>query len=194
MTDDLHEALSKIERGLVRLGRQILLNSLQAGLQGVEVRSMLGSIGLPSTPELETLYGWRNGTSTKGISALGDIWLTPGFYLESLEDAALNYLTFVGDSRWTPGWLPIFANGGGDFYVIDLTASGAGAIRHFRIDEVEHPIEFSSLRSFMETVAEGFERRIFYVDSDGYLEMDDLDFVDLAMEMNSDVAYWRDSA
>jgi hypothetical protein len=44
----------------------------------------------------------------------------------------------------------------------------------------------------MATLAQGFERRIFHVDPDGYLEMDDLAFGSLATDLNPDVAYRRD--
>ena len=65
-------------------------------------------------------------------------------------------------------------------------------MRHFWIDEVEHPIEFSSLSAMLATLAAGFERGIFYVDPSGYLEMDDLVFGGLATELNPDVTYWRE--
>jgi hypothetical protein len=65
-------------------------------------------------------------------------------------------------------------------------------VRHVRIDEITHPVEFESLSAMMATVAQGFERGIFYVDSNGYLEMDDLAFGELAAEMNPRVDYWRE--
>jgi hypothetical protein len=152
----------------------------------------LGGVGLVATPELEALYGWRDGTSTAGVTAVDDIHLFPGFYLLSVEDAIANYRAFVTDARWTTGWLPVFANGGGDFYVLDLSAPVASPVRHFRIDEAEHPIEFSSLGAMLVTLAQAFERGIFFVDPSGYLEMDDLVFGELAAELNPDVAWWRD--
>jgi len=192
MTDNLSDSLVAIEAALRNLGRDALMQSLQSGLSAVAVRSKLDSAGLLSTPELETLYGWRNGTASDIAASLDDIHLFPGFYLLSLEDAVTNYRAFVGDRRWASGWLPVLANGGGDFYVVDLSQAAVGAVRHFWIDEAEHPIEFSSLSAMMATVAQGFERGIFYVDPNGYLEMDDLVFGGLATEMNPDVAYWRE--
>lgn len=194
MSDDLSVSLAAIELALRRLERNDLLRSLQAGLSADDVRSMLASAGLPSTRDLEEIYGWRNGTASDSAASLDDIQLFPGFHLLSLQDAITNYQAFVTDQRWTPGWLPVFANGGGDFYVVDLSPSGTGAVRHFWIDEAEHPIEFSSLSAMMATLAAGFQREIFYVDPDGYLEMDDLVFGELATEMNPDVAYWRELA
>lgn len=192
MTDELTESLATIESALGRLGREHLLRLLQNGLSVNVVRSKLDAVGLSSTPELETVYGWRNGTASDAPAILDDIQLLPGFYLLSLDDAVTNYRAFAVDDRWMLGWLPVFANGGGDFYIIDLTPAGAGAVRRFWIDEAEHPVEFSSLGAMMTTLARGFERGIFYVDPQGYLEMDDVVFGRLAMEMNPDIAYWRE--
>ncbi len=192
MIDDLSASLTVIELALSRLDREALLQSLQSGLSAEAVRSKLASADLPCTPELEAIYGWRNGTASDSPASLDDIQLFPGFYLLSLEDSVTNYRTFVVDDRWTTGWLPVFANGGGDFYVVDLSPSGVGVVRHFWIDEAEHPIEFSSLSAMMATLAQGFERGVFYVDPNGYLEMDDMVFGGLATEMNPDVAYWRE--
>ena len=192
MTDDLSSPLTTIETALHRLDRHVLLRSLQEGLPAEVVRSSLGAAGLTSSGALESLYGWRNGTSTAGIAAVDDIHLFPGFYLLSLEDAILNYNAFVRGPRWTTGWLPLFANGGGDFYLLDLSSSAGSPVRHFRIEESEHPIEFGSLRALLTTVATAFDRGIFFVDPSGYLEMDDLVFGELAAELNPDIDWWRD--
>lgn len=191
--DDLARALSQIEASLQGLERDVLAGALRPGLPGEAVRSALGSVGLAVNSELEQLYDWHGGTSTAGIAAVDDIHLFPGFYLLSIEDAIANYRAFVTDERWTPGWLPIFANGGGDFYVADLGSAAGSPVRHFRIDEVEHPIEFPSLGAMVSTLAQAFEREIFFVDQHGYLDMDDLIFGSLAAKLNPDVAWWADS-
>lgn len=136
--------------------------------------------------ELEALYIWKNGTSTKGVT-LDEIQIFPGFYMLSIEDATINYRSFVANHRWREGWLPIFANGGGDFYVLDLASVPAGQVRHFRIDECEHPVEFTSLGTMLVTLAAAFDRGIFFVDPNGYLEMNDAVFGELAADMNQDV-------
>jgi hypothetical protein len=191
MTIDLSAPLASIETALHRLGRQTLLRSLQPGLSAEAVRSSLGAVGFSSAPELEALYVWRNGTSTAGDVTLGDIHLFPGFYLLSIEDAIANYKIYVTDSRWSPGWLPIFANGGGDFYVLDLGSLSERPMRYFRFDASEHLIEFSSLGAMLATLAAAFERGIFFVDPNEFLEMDDLVFGGLAAEMNHDIDWWQ---
>lgn len=191
MTDDLSSPLASIEAAVQRLDRSVLLRSLQSGLPASTVQGVFGGVGLVAPPALVALYGWRDGTATAG-AILDDIHLFPGFYLLSAEDAVANYQAFVTDSRWRTGWLPIFANGGGDFYVLDLSSPAASPVRHFRIEESEHPIEFSSLGAMLVTLAQAFERGVFFVDSDGYLEMNDLTFGSVAAEMNPAVEWWAE--
>lgn len=165
---------------------------LRAGAAPERVRAVLAECGLSSVREVETLYGWHDGSDTSRATTLDDLHLCPGFYLLSLDDAAASYRTFVTDPRWAHGWLPLFANGGGDFYVLETAGSNAGSVRHFRIDEGEHPVEFESLTAMLETLAEALEQGVFYVDDrSGYLEMDDLKFATLAAGVNPTVRWWN---
>jgi hypothetical protein len=190
--NDFAAPLADIEALLRQLGRRALLAALKPGLDAEHVQSLLGGVGLPSLPEVESLYGWKDGTETAGIKAVDDIHLFPGFYFLSLEDAVSNYRAFVSDQRWTPGWIPVFANGGGDFYLIDVSDDMAGVVRHFRIEEAEHPIEFLTVGDMLATIGVAYDRGIFFVDGDGYLEMDDAAFASLAAEMNPRVPWWVD--
>jgi hypothetical protein len=192
MTDGGAGSLATIESALRRLGREVLLRSLQPGLPADAVRTALAAEGLRSRPELEALWGWRDGVPDDTSLVLDDIQLFPGFYLASLDEAVTNSRKFGADERWTAGWLPVFANGGGDFYVVSLAPADAGAVRHFRVDETEHPVEFASLTAMTATLAAAFERGVFFVDDDGYLEMDDDTFAELAAELNPDVPWWTD--
>lgn len=189
MTSDLNQIVLHIEIGLNRLGRVSLFNALQPGLHPEEISRQLNFAGFPDDADIETVYSWRNGTRTADVM-LDEICFFPGFYLLSLEDAIANYRAFTSDSRWGAGWLPIFANGGGDFYFVDMKGEPSGVVRHFRVEEIEHPIEFLSLSEMMRTLAAGFDRGVFFVDRSGYLEMEDRNFVELAAECNPGVHWW----
>ena len=190
--DALFAPLAVIENALERLKRSALLEALRPGIGADRVRSLLGDVGLPVSSQVEELYAWHDGTETAVADSLDDIHLFPGFYFLSLEDAVANYRAFVADPRWSPGWLPIFANGGGDFYVTDVSGELAGVVRHFRIEESEHPVEFRTIGSMLTTIAAGFERAIFFVDGNGYLEMDDLAYAGVAAQLNPGVPWWVD--
>lgn len=43
----------------------------------------------------------------------------------------------------------------------------------FRVYDADQPIEYASLRAMCETIADCFEQGAFFVDSRGYLELDD---------------------
>lgn len=190
--DALIAPLTDIEKAFETLKRNVLLEALRPGIDADRVRSLLGEFRLPVSSHLEELYAWHDGTGTTGVASLDDIHFFPGFYFLSLEDAVANYRAFVSDPRWMPGWLPIFANGGGDFYVTDLSGEPAGVVRHFRIEESEHPVEFLTIGSMLTTIAAGFEQTVFFVDGNGYLEMNDLDYAAVAARLNPGVPWWID--
>jgi len=73
----------------------------------------------------------------------------------SLKEALANYDAFRDDRRWNPHWLPVFANGGGDFLAVTCSEEpdSRGEVIHFRIDESVHPVEFVSVSRMLDTVA-----------------------------------------
>ena len=125
--------------------------------------------------------------ANRRAASRGETPAPPG---QSLDDAVGNLQAFRSDSRWDANWPPLLANGGGDFYVADLGVRSA-TIRHFRIEESVHPIEFSSLRSMLLTIARASKLGIIFVGESAYLELDDHMFVDLAAAMNPEVEWWR---
>lgn len=185
------EALAAIESNLARLNRPVM-GVLRPGLSPAQVQSRLDSRGLPVEEELIALWTWRNGTDTTTGLTLDALHLVPGFHLLSLDDALANFDAFVDDPRWHPAWLPLLANGGGDFLVRDTAVRDGTPIRHFRIEESEHPIEYRSIVYMLATFAAAFDRGIFFVDACGYLEVDDAAYAALAAELNPGVPWWKD--
>lgn len=192
MSPDIPELLAHIEDSLRHLGRLDTLELLRPGIRPERVGAALAGVGLPPNDDLAALYAWHDGTDTSRGATLDDLHLFPGFYLLSLHDAVANYRSFREDERWTEGWMPLFANGGGDFYVVEVCAAQDSSVRHFRIDESERPVEFGSLSALLQTLAASFDEGVFYVDRDGYLEMDDQAFAALAATLNPTVDWWHD--
>ena len=190
MTDEILKSLASLESSVRELGRTKALQLLQPGTSAENVRSLLASIGLSSTEELEKLYGWHDGIEETN-AAIGQITLWPAFYFTSLDETVANYNAFVDDPRWTQGWLPVFANGGGDLYVVDLSSPGTAPIRHFMIDEIVHPIEFTSLTSMFATLDEAFRSGCFHITSEGSFRNDYPAFGKLAAHMNPEVEWWQ---
>lgn len=191
MTSELEAALEETERHLERLGRELLLRYLEPGIPADRVREELARVGLPSSGEVETLLGWHDGLADGPDQVLGLMYMFPSFYLYSIDDITATYEAVRDDDRWKKGWLPVFANGGGDFYVVDLSDTGHGEVRHFWIDELESPVEFDSITSMVQTINSAFDRGLFFVDDDGYFDKDYQAFGDLAREMNPGSYFWR---
>lgn len=143
-------SLRQIEGAVRRLDRHALLAALRPAVAVEQVRSALAVAGMHPCADLEELYAWSDGTSIVAAVSADDLHLLPGFYLLSLDDALLTYRSMASDGRWPQGWLPILANGGGDFLALDLSVPGVCPVRHFRIDEAEHPVEFTSLERMLD--------------------------------------------
>jgi hypothetical protein len=111
---------------------------------------------MKSVGELEDAFAWHDGIDFPAEVPADDFHVLPGFYMLSLDEAVATYDTYASDRRWNPGWLPLFANGGGDFYIVDLSEVERGSVRHFRIEESEHPVEFATVSAFFATISAAF--------------------------------------
>ncbi len=190
MKNSVELILDRIETKLKAMDRRVLLGKLRPGLEKFEVARLLTTHFRASDPLLESLYAWRNGTGD-GPGKLGEIYLFPGFYFLSLEDALLNRLEFADSDLWSRDWFPFLADGGGDYYVVDLGVDSFGAVRHFQLEQTEQTIEFESISMLLETIAQGYEKGVFFLDGE-YLEMDEDNFTELAASVNPDITWWRE--
>lgn len=192
MMNRISDGLASIEAGLRQLNRERLLGLLQPGLGASCVERRFAETSFAGSNDLVELYLWRNGVPAQTDAPLGKLWMFPGFYFPSLEESFANYLTFKKDPRWGDRWFPVFADGGGDFYAVESSSEGRWPVRHFRIAEHEHPVEYESLEKMVCTIAAAYDQGIFFVDLNGSLELFEDRFDELAREMNPGVAWWRD--
>jgi hypothetical protein len=167
-------------------------NLLNIGLLEDEVNTAFKRVGLVPTKELVEIYKWRNGSPVEEGTMLDDVQIIPGYHYLSLKDAISCYLAMKNDSRWNPCWFPVFANGGGDFYAVDLSQSDGDSapVLGFILGEIEQEIEYQSLASMLLTFSECFEKGVVFKTEDGYLEMDDDQQAEIAMRNNPEVEFW----
>lgn len=191
MSESLNESLQIIARHLSDMQRPVL-KVLQRGIAGSEVCRQLNTAGLAAPDGLTTLYEWHNGTLDYPGAKLDDIHIVPGFYFPDLDEALINYATFKSDPRWRKGWLPLLANGGGDFYAVDCSDNVAtqGHVHHFMLDEMEHPLEYFSISAMFSAFAAAYNRQIYFLHPSGYLDANDEAFVDMARTMNPAAPGW----
>ena len=194
----MSESLKAIETSLACLSRDILLQSFRPGVAPEEVRARLQCFGFGSLDDLESLLEWHDGLDCDGTVAMGDIWMIPGFYLMSLDEAAFEYEQIQGfhDDRWDPCWWPVFENSGGDFIVVALPPDGDGGVYYFFNEATEWPKIFESLADMMATVAAGFDQGIFIVSSDdgAICDRNLEDLLQLGAMMNPSVGCWTDGS
>lgn len=155
---------------LKRLDRPVAARR-RPGLPEEEIRSNLDSLGLACPSDLVAAYAACDGIDYRPGDILDDIHFFPGFYWMPLAECIANYKLFKDDVRWNRHWLPLFANGGGDFYAVicDPASPSFGAVVGFMLGEEGHLIEFSSLAVMFEVIERSFETKAFY-EQGGYLE------------------------
>ena len=162
------------------------------GLEEHEISNMFHVSGLKLTKEIIELYKWRNGTQVDSDKTLGEVEIIPGFHFLSLSDAISSYIAMKDDKRWSVSWFPIFANGGGDFYALELVKSKdvPSPIVGFMMGEVEQELEYESLDSMLLTFKECFEKEVVFKTKEGYLEMDDEKQAQIAKKHNPKIEFW----
>lgn len=188
---EMIEQLDRIYAQLERLGRDEVIRRLQPALTPDEIQRRLADIGLVAPQDVIELYSWHNGTRVEPGTYLDSVHFFPGFSFLSLDDAVRHYVAFRDDERWDRGWLPIFANGGGDFYAV--VACSPFPVVGFLIDQREHPVEYESLDAMVSTLSESFDQGAFFVDQRGYLESDDRRHAEIARRNNPSVALWSEA-
>jgi len=141
-----------------------LAEKRRAGLSPELVETMINQVNLVAPSELIDLYTYCDGTSTREGDVLGDIQFFPGFYWMNLDHALDVYRAISKSDEWRQDWLPVFANGGGDFYAVicDNQSPYFGEILGFVLGEPEQIVDFKSLFALFETIAQSFDEGAFF--------------------------------
>ena len=165
---------------------------LNSGIREEEVKNKFVTVGLKPTDGLIDLYSWRNGTVVKKGTMLDDVQIIPGFHFLSIEDSIAYYLELKNEATWCSNWFPIFANGGGDFYAVNLdcSISDDSPIICFLLGESDHEIEYENLLSMMLTYRECYNTGIVYLTNEGYIEIDDDKHAAIAQKYNPSIEFW----
>ncbi len=170
--DDVRTGVQGLLGHLDRLNRQQALNCVLPPPSSDEVVAGLHAAGVAGIdPVLDWYASWGGQT---GGGLLGMMDVLPGFYALSLADALAHRSQHP---EWSGGWLPILADGGGDYYVADTSYSEAPVLRH-RSDDLEPERVSDSLISFLVAANRAFDVQVIYV-SGGSLDQDEEAWRDL---------------
>ena len=166
VTDGVGASIQQLVTHLERLNRREALDLILPPMPRNEVASTLVAAGLAAVEPLLEWFGSWGGQASGGV--LGYMDVLPGFYALSLPDALAHR---QHHAAWPKSWLPLLADGGGDFYVGDTSSSEVPVLRHRADDPDAEPVSVS-LAAFVAVAASAFDREEIYV-SDGYLDQDE---------------------
>lgn len=187
--------LNRLYSHLLRLNRPVA-SLLEPGLDRGLVFSQFEKLGLNSNEALIELFTWRNGTDPTAGRSLGELWVFPGYYLMSLNEAcdAYRFLVEMYEyTSWPRTWFPLFGSGTGDYYAIILEngPSDDGEIVNFLNEVLERHIHYHTLANMLETLAECYSCGALYVDQNGDLWWDYQAWRRIGEALNPGVAYWK---
>ncbi|MFF1831437.1 hypothetical protein [Paenarthrobacter sp. NPDC058040] len=189
MNKPIAESTAAIEEHLLRLDRPTL-QLLNPGISSELVATELTQRGLHAGEDLIALFAWRNGTRAGPAILLDDMWLMPGYYLLTFEDALHTYDRFVNEHGENRLWFPVLTTESGCWVFVDCSNATDQPVYHFTFEDPDHEQRHSSIKDMLAGIAEGFARGVFFVDADGWFDMDDDAFWALARELNPGSSYW----
>jgi cell wall assembly regulator SMI1 len=188
----LFRALDRILDHLVRLKHPVV-KMLQPPLTAAEVAAVEATLPFQLTEEVRAIYRWRNGITVSQTDILAHQWFFPGYYFPSLQEARLRFEGRKNAPQWHRGWYPLFDSGAGDFYIVPCKkkAQESTPVIGFLHGEPEQPVEYLSVVSMVETLAECYEKGAFFLNDQDRLDVDDDAQARLARRHNPGLAEWQ---
>ena len=189
---EMTDALDRVVAHLRRLGRGAP-DRLQKGLSREELAKWESQLPFALTRELEVIYQWHNGTKDQPGDLLETLYLFPGFYFVPIQEALQIYHAESVNPEWLETWFPVFANGGGDFYLIPcarekLDATPVIGWIHGEPEKIE---EYESLTAMARTLDECFARKAFYLNDEDMMDIDDDRHRVIANRFNPTIPEWQ---
>jgi hypothetical protein len=160
-------------------------------------------LDLKFNKELIELYSCSNGTKLDTITPIGMSGLFPLYMFMSLVDAKKHYGFRIPYLKWDLAELslkptdtkifPVFHDGGGASYWIDLNPSSGNNNKIFWIPiPGEYPeYHFDSLTNMMNVICDCYLKKVFFIDQTGYLQEKPEEFRRIAGKYNPKVKYWQ---
>jgi hypothetical protein len=171
----------------VNLGRA-LGDRLAQGLPRETIVERARREGLDLPGEVVDLFAWRDGSNPG--HAMGALWLLPGYYLLSLDEALSNRAAL---REFRPdGWLPLLSDGGPCVLAVQCRGPGYGRVLHYDPEgDDAGAVMFPNLEAMLSAIEEALASAAFLVDDDGYLEQDDGRWLPIAARHSGAAPFWQ---
>jgi hypothetical protein len=114
----------------------------------------------------------------------------PGFLLININEFN-NFLSTFRENYEETAYFPFLVNYSSDFYLlkVDKMNNDIGVYISTN-DDIDIIKIHNSFEDFLKTLIAFYERNVFFLDDDGYLDMDFDKHIIIGQEMNPDVEYW----
>ncbi|CAA0156243.1 SMI1/KNR4 family protein [Tenacibaculum maritimum] len=144
-------------------------------------------VGIPDV--LYPIYSKVNGTLYE-VEDQSLMDFIPGFLLIHISEyegfkSKITKMLSEGAS-----YFPILVNYSSDFYVIKLRDKKDNGIFLINHDELKPTKIHNSFEDFFETIIAFYEKKVFFLDKDGYLDIDFDKEEEVAQELNPEIPFW----
>jgi hypothetical protein len=188
-------SISEIGNRLLAMRGDLKLKGPQNYRPGWSKENLMTKTELAKYPwsELHELYCWRDGVSSAG-GTLGELWITPGFYFLSLDEAAkeAEYLSKFVDN-WNDSWFPILSDSSAERRFVDLNSKESHTRSVFIYDPFDSPVVnriYDTIESMLRTFLSCYDQQIYSLTTSGRLVSDFVREVALARDLNPNSDYW----
>ena len=176
---------------------------LNAPASEEQMRKAEERFGADFNREIRSLYGTYNGVFNDYKTPSGLLGIIPIHELLSTESAMIrvrhmDWLEFAANYELQdhpgPHFWPITDDSAGDTYWVDLNVGSSryGQVYYTTNMGYDPVYIFSSLWSFIHAIRIGYERKVFILDANGYLDCDYSEWREICQEQEPRMTYWQE--
>ena len=174
-----------------------IFDKLQVGLDFDEIDSLLKPEGI-NNAELRLLYKWRNGIKDLQNYTIDELELFPEGIMLSLSGSLSHYEIYTQVEKiWDKSLFPIFTNGGGDYFLLDIESESKteGMVFLYAPSLLlsDSPVTiYDSIENLIDTVLECFKHHAYKLSNEKNIVIVDYDLRQkISKNKNPESIYWK---
>jgi hypothetical protein len=169
-----------------------ILKYFNSGISKETIIENFNLINLIPSPDLISLYEWKNGMSTPSDMPSGKTWFGVGCHFYSLKDSIVEYNLSIKEEFYENHFFPIFHH---DTFLINLDHNSEDFNKIFiycpALTIIEPESYYDSINNMIDTLTVCFEKRISWYDSEDFIQYDPKQFFAICKELNPKSMHWR---